>query len=298
MKQITRNTGNISTPTEVDSYAVDFVAGTHYSIDITGQTAKNSSFTLGNPIIKIYAPDGTMVAQQDYSTVSTGMGENAGMLSMDPHFAFTAGSSGSYTVTVESGEVADLAYDWNAYLPNSGQTLNNLNSTGTYHLAINAYSNAELAEPVIGNYRWMEHTGDARGVGTTVYYDFATNNLGSSTTASTNPAYGWYNIQEFNAADQVRIEGWLGEFEAVANINFVRADSNHSATIHFMQGTAADGSTGSAWLYAKQDGYQFNAGNYATDKELGRVDLLIDSNSWTDGGITSGRVILPPVKGS
>lgn len=288
MALISQSIGNLATPTEVDSYAVDLVAGTHYSFDITGQTALNSVFSLGNPVVKLYAPDGTLVGQQDYSMVSTGMGGNASLLCLDPHFAFTAGSSGQYTITVESGQIAEFAYDWDSYLPNSGQTLNNLNITGTYQLAINTYSNTELIDPVIGNYRWMDHSGDARGSGVTIYYDFATNNLGSSTTTAKNPAYGWHNIQGFNVADQAKIEGWLAEFEAVANINFVRADANHTATIHFMLGKAADGSTGTAWLYAKQGGYQFNAGDYATDKELGRVDLLIDSDSWTEQGITSG----------
>lgn len=287
MTVITSVTGNISTPTEVDSYAVNLEAGAHYSFDITGQTARNSTYTLGNPVLKIYAPDGTMVAQQDYSTISTGMGDGAGLLSLDPHFAFTAGTSGQYTVTVSSGELAALTYDWGTYLPNSGQTLDNLNHTGTYQLAVNSYSNTQLVDPVIGNYRWMDHSGDTRGTGTTIYYDFATNNLGSSTTTATNPAYGWHNIQGFNGSDQAKIEGWLSEFEAVANINFVRADANHPATMHFMLGNAVDGSTGTAWLYAKQGGYQFNAGDYATDKELGRVDLLIDTDTWSIDGISS-----------
>lgn len=287
MTVITSVTGNISTPTEVDSYALNLEAGAHYSFDITGQTARNSSYTLGNPVIKIYAPDGTMVAQQDYSTISTGMGDGAGLLSLDPHFAFTAGASGQYTVTVSSGEIAALAYDWDTYLPNSGQTLDNLNHTGTYQLAVNSYSNTQLVDPVIGNFRWMDHSGDARGTGTTIYYDFATNNLGSSTTTATNPAYGWHNIQDFNVADQAKIEGWLSEFEAVANINFVRADANHPATMNFMQGNAVDGSTGTAWLYDKQ-GNQFNAGDYSTDRQLGRVDLLIDTDIWSTDGITSG----------
>lgn len=184
MALITRVTGNIASLAEVDSYAVNLDAGSHYSFDITGQTAPNSAYSLGNPVIKIYAPDGTLVARQDYSTLSTGMGDGAGLLSLDPHFAFTAGTTGQYTVTVESGEIADLAYDWNTYLPNGGQTLDNLNHTGTYQLAVNSYSNTQLVDPVIGNFRWMDHAGDAPGTGTTIYYDFATNNLGSSTSTA------------------------------------------------------------------------------------------------------------------
>lgn len=287
MTVLTSVTGNISTPTEVDSYAVNLEAGAHYSFDITGQTARNSSYTLGNPVIKIYAPDGTMVAQQDYSTISTGMGGGAGLLSLDPHFAFTAGTSGQYTVTVSSGEIAALAYDWGTYLPNSGQTLDNINHTGTYQLAVSSYSNTQLVDPVIGNFRWMDHPGDARGTGTTIYYDFATNNLGSSTSTATNPAYGWNNLQSYSAADQAKIAGWLQEFSDVANIRFVQADANHPATLHMMLGQSVDGSTGTAWLYDKQ-GNQFNAADYSTDRQLGRVDLVIDTDTWPIDGITSG----------
>lgn len=286
MALITRVTGSISAPTEVDSYAVTLEAGSHYSFDITGQTAQNSSYTLGNPVIKIFGPDGNMVAQQDYSTISTGMGDNAGMLSLDPHFAFTAGTSGRYTVTVESGQIAPLAYDWNAYLPNGGQTLDNLNHTGTYQLAVNSFTNEQLTDPVIGNYRWMDDAGDSRGTGTTIYYDFATNNLGSSTSTATNPSYGYNNLQSYNTADQAKIAGWLQEFSDVANIHFVKADSNHPATLHMMLGQSVDGSSGTAWLYDKQ-GNQFNAADYSTDRQLGRVDLVIDADTWPIDGITS-----------
>lgn len=287
MTQITSFSDQISTSTEVDRFKVNLEAGSHYSFDITGQTSKNSTYTLGNPVIKIYSPDGVLLARQDYSTLSTGQAEGASLMTLDPHLAFTAGSSGQYTVTVESQPVAQLARDWDLYLPNSGQTVDNLNSTGTYKLDVNSYTNAELVDPVIGNYRWMDHAGDARGTGATIYYDFATNNLGKSTSATTNLQYGWNSIHSFKAADQAKIDGWLTEFESVANINFVRADNSHPATMHLMLGTSGDGSQGTAWLYGK-DGYQFNAGDFTTDEQLGRVDLLIDTIRWTEAGINSG----------
>lgn len=284
MKEVSRFSGSVSTPKEVDSFEVDLVSGKHYSFDVTGQTALNSSYTLGNPVLKIFAPDGSLIAEQDYSTWS-GNGE-AGLIALDPHFGFTAGLTGRYTVSVSSAKVADLAKDWDAYLPNSGQTVDNINSTGSYLLSINEYSNQELVDPVIGNYRWMDHSGDARGAGATIYYDYSTNNLGSSTSTATNPVYGWNNIKPFSTADQQKIEGWLKEFEAVANVKFVKADGSHPASMHFMLGQAIDGSTGTAWLYDKQ-GYQFNAGDYTADKQIGRVDLLVDVDTWAIDGFQS-----------
>lgn len=284
MSEVTRFSGSISTPSEVDAYTIDLVAGNHYSFDVTGQTALNSQYTLGNPVLKIIAPDGTLLTEQDYSSWS-GNGE-AGLIALDPHFGFTAGVSGQYTVSIGSAKVAELAKDWDAYLPNSGQTIDNLNSTGTYKLSVNSYTNQELVDPVVGNYRWMDHSGDARGTGATIYYDFATNNLGSSTSSATNPAYGWNDINPFNAADQAKIEGWLKEFEGVANVKFIKADGSHAASMHFMQGQAIDGSTGTAWLYDQQ-GNQFNGGDYATDKQLARVDLLVDTDTWSIDGLQS-----------
>lgn len=284
MSEVTRFNGTILTPSEVDTYTVNLVAGNHYSFDVTGQTALNSQYTLGNPVLKIFAPDGTLLTEQDYSSWS-GNGE-AGLIALDPHFGFTAGVSGQYTVSIGSAKVAELAKDWGSYLPNSGQTIDNLNSTGTYKLSVNSYTNQDLVDPVIGNYRWMDHAGEARGTGATIYYDFATNNLGSSTSVATNPVYGWKDIESFNAADQAKIEGWLKEFEGVANVKFIKADGSHAASMHFMQGQAIDGSTGTAWLYDQQ-GSQFNGGDYATDKQIARVDLLVDSETWSIDGLQS-----------
>jgi phospholipase/lecithinase/hemolysin len=91
--------GVIERTGEVDKVIVSLVAGTTYTLEMLGISSLGASGTIGDPLLKIFAPNGTLIT----SDQDSGAG-------LDATLTFTAATTGNYTLELSGTGSVTGAY--------------------------------------------------------------------------------------------------------------------------------------------------------------------------------------------
>jgi len=266
--------GHVSQLGQPAVFSVNLTAGQTYTIDVLGGTSNVGDYTLDNPRLEIWSPDGLLIAIADNQSYSGP--EATSVLVLDPRFSFTAGVTGSYTLKVMNGTVNPaFAEEYYSLKDNQPLAINGLASAGTFEVTVNqAPSPNDMADTLIDDARWMDTANAERGTPVTINYAFTTTGFGAESVSTTNPNFGWANFTHYTPAEKALARQWLQQWESVANINFVENDTSPSLRLAF--GVSADGfSTGSAWRY-DQSGTSIWSAERTVDASITQVDMFID----------------------